>query len=134
MGLHMRRTRRAGPDSSPSSGYMVVPAGGGGTFLGGYVVKKLNLRCRGIVRFCVTCTLMSLATIFIFLVHCPDLPMAGVTAPYRSGLTEQPQLYDRPARLRLRNRWAASVRLLMETSCSSSLCPLPPAAPPWRRT
>uniref|UniRef100_A0A8C8D3I5 Solute carrier organic anion transporter family member n=1 Tax=Oncorhynchus tshawytscha TaxID=74940 RepID=A0A8C8D3I5_ONCTS len=67
-------------------GYMVVPAGGGGTFLGGYIVKKLNLRCRGIIRFCMVCALVSLLAIFIFLIHCPNVPMAGVTAPYRSNL------------------------------------------------
>uniref|UniRef100_A0A8C7IHQ6 Solute carrier organic anion transporter family member n=1 Tax=Oncorhynchus kisutch TaxID=8019 RepID=A0A8C7IHQ6_ONCKI len=68
-------------------GYMVVPAGGGGTFLGGYIVKKLNLRCRGIIRFCMVCALVSLLAIFIFLIHCPNVPMAGVTAPYRSNLS-----------------------------------------------
>lgn len=61
---------------------MVVPAGGGGTFLGGYLVKRLKLRCRGLVRVCVTCTALSLTSAFVFLVHCPDVPMAGVTAPY----------------------------------------------------
>uniref|UniRef100_A0A3B5KR34 Solute carrier organic anion transporter family member n=1 Tax=Xiphophorus couchianus TaxID=32473 RepID=A0A3B5KR34_9TELE len=66
-------------------GYMVVPAGGGGTFLGGYIVKRLNLRCRGIIRFCMLCALVSLLAIFIFLVHCPNVPMAGVTAPYQLG-------------------------------------------------
>uniref|UniRef100_A0A674C767 Solute carrier organic anion transporter family member n=1 Tax=Salmo trutta TaxID=8032 RepID=A0A674C767_SALTR len=68
-------------------GYMVVPAGGGGTFLGGYIVKKLNLRCRGIVRFCMVCAVISLLAIFIFLIHCPNVPMAGVTSPYRANLT-----------------------------------------------
>lgn len=67
----------------------MVPAGGGGTFLGGYIVKKWNMRCRGIVRLCVMCTAISLVTILVFLVHCPNMPMAGITAPYRSGLTEQ---------------------------------------------
>ncbi|KAL6482638.1 hypothetical protein MHYP_G00075100 [Metynnis hypsauchen] len=65
-------------------GYMVVPAGGGGTFLGGYIVKKLNLRCRGIIRFCMLCAMVSLLAIFIFLLHCPNVPMAGVTMPYHS--------------------------------------------------
>lgn len=68
-------------------GYMVVPAGGGGTFLGGFIVKKLNLRCRGIIRFCMLCALVSLTAIFIFLVHCPNVPMAGVTTPYYSNFT-----------------------------------------------
>uniref|UniRef100_A0A3P9JE33 Solute carrier organic anion transporter family member n=1 Tax=Oryzias latipes TaxID=8090 RepID=A0A3P9JE33_ORYLA len=85
-------------------GYMVVPAGGGGTFLGGYIVKSLNLRCRGIIRFCMMCATVSLLAIFIFLTHCPNVPMAGVTAPYGS-LAEQHQLekykglYDIPERL-----------------------------------
>ncbi|TSM04919.1 Solute carrier organic anion transporter family member 4A1 [Bagarius yarrelli] len=65
-------------------GYMVVPAGGGGTFLGGYIVKKLNLRCRGIIRFCMLCALVSLLAVFVFLLHCPNMPMAGVTQPYMS--------------------------------------------------
>ncbi|KAM9445178.1 solute carrier organic anion transporter family member 4A1 isoform 1-T3 [Clarias gariepinus] len=64
-------------------GYMVVPAGGGGTFLGGYIVKKMNLRCRGIIRFCMLCALVSLVAVFVFLLHCPNVPMAGVTTPYR---------------------------------------------------
>lgn len=71
----------------PVPGYMVVPAGGGGTFLGGFIVKKLNLRCRGIIRFCMLCAVVSLMAIFIFLVHCPNVPMAGVTAPYYSNFT-----------------------------------------------
>ncbi|XP_068184220.1 solute carrier organic anion transporter family member 4A1 [Antennarius striatus] len=68
-------------------GYMVVPAGGGGTFLGGYLVKRFNLRCRGIIRFCMMCTSISLLATFVFLIQCPDVPMAGVTAPYQPGLT-----------------------------------------------
>ena len=92
-------------------GYMVVPAGGGGTFLGGYIVKRMNLRCRGIIRFCMVCAIVSLLAIFIFLIHCPNVPMAGVTAPYQYDLMEKHQLdqyrdlYDEPSQLRLRNRW-----------------------------
>lgn len=73
---------------------MVVPAGGGGTFLGSYIVKRLNLRCRGIIRFCMLCAMVSLLAIFIFLLHCPNVPMAGVTGPYRTTQT-QDQLLDR---------------------------------------
>ncbi|XP_033941473.1 solute carrier organic anion transporter family member 4A1 [Pseudochaenichthys georgianus] len=90
-------------------GYMVVPAGGGGTFLGGYIVKRMNLRCRGIIRFCIVCAIVSLLAIFIFLIHCPNVPMAGVTAPYQYDLMEKHQLdqyrdlYDEPSQLHLRN-------------------------------
>ncbi|XP_061528245.1 solute carrier organic anion transporter family member 4A1 isoform X5 [Phycodurus eques] len=84
-------------------GLMVVPAGGGGTFLGGYIVKKLNLRCRGIIRFCMFSAIVSLLGIFIFLIHCPNVPMAGITAPYQS-VVKSPedqfkQLYDQPNHL-----------------------------------
>ncbi|KAL4655427.1 solute carrier organic anion transporter family member 4A1 [Arapaima gigas] len=79
-------------------GYMVVPAGGGGTFLGGYIVKKLNLRCRGIIRFCMLCAFLSLLAIFIFLIHCPNQPMAGVTTTYqpRPLQYQQQYLFDVP--------------------------------------
>lgn len=93
---------------------MVVPAGGGGTFLGGYIVKRWNMRCRGIVRLCMMCTVISLITIFTFVIHCPNMPMAGITAPYRSGLREErrqvqnQQLYDDPTELRRRNRSAVT--------------------------
>ncbi|XP_075427540.1 solute carrier organic anion transporter family member 4A1 [Ascaphus truei] len=63
-------------------GYMVVPAGGGGTFLGGFIVNKLKLHCSGVIRFCVLCTLLSLLSVSIFLISCHNMPMAGVTASY----------------------------------------------------
>ncbi|XP_063315660.1 solute carrier organic anion transporter family member 4A1 [Pelobates fuscus] len=63
-------------------GYMVVPAGGGGTFLGGFIVNKLKLHCSGVIKFCVLCTLPGLLSIFIFLISCPNMPVAGVTVPY----------------------------------------------------
>ncbi|XP_061841521.2 solute carrier organic anion transporter family member 4A1 [Nerophis lumbriciformis] len=63
-------------------GLMVVPAGGGGTFLGGYMVKRLNLRCRDIIRFCIVCGVVSMAAIFIFFINCPNVRMAGVDIPY----------------------------------------------------
>lgn len=90
---------------------MVVPAGGGGTFLGGYIVKRLNLRCRGIIRFCIVCALSGLVTIIIFLVHCPDTPMAGITAEYQTRQMDKKHLYeswaldDQPSKLPLINRW-----------------------------
>nr|XP_034980200.1 solute carrier organic anion transporter family member 4A1 [Zootoca vivipara]XP_034980201.1 solute carrier organic anion transporter family member 4A1 [Zootoca vivipara] len=70
-------------------GYLVVPAGGGGTFLGGFIVNKFKLRCSGIIKFCLLCTMSSLLAIFIFFIDCPNMPMAGVTQMYdRSILPE----------------------------------------------
>ncbi|XP_004841073.1 solute carrier organic anion transporter family member 4A1 isoform X3 [Heterocephalus glaber] len=69
-------------------GYLVVPAGGGGTLLGGFLVNRFKLRGPGIVRFCLLCTLTSLLAFFVFLTHCPNVPMAGVTTGYTSLLPE----------------------------------------------
>lgn len=63
------------------------------------------------MRLCTMCTVISLITIFIFFIHCPNMPMAGITAPYRSGLTEErrqvqnQQFYDDPTEPRWPNRW-----------------------------
>lgn len=63
-------------------GLITVPAGGGGTFLGGYLVKKLNLSCRGIIKFCLIATIFAAAFTICFFLSCPNLIFAGVTAPY----------------------------------------------------
>ncbi|XP_009891883.1 PREDICTED: solute carrier organic anion transporter family member 4A1 [Charadrius vociferus] len=67
-------------------GYLVVPAGGGGTFLGGFLVNKFKLRCSGIIKLCLLCTVSSLLAIFIFFIHCPNMPMAGVTQMYEGSV------------------------------------------------
>ncbi|XP_003421844.3 solute carrier organic anion transporter family member 4A1 isoform X2 [Loxodonta africana] len=70
-------------------GYLVVPSAGGGTFLGGFLVNKFKLRGSAMVKFCGLCTLTSLLAFFMFFLHCPNVPMAGVTATYsRSPLPE----------------------------------------------
>lgn len=118
-------------------GIIVVQAGGGGTFLGGYIVKRLNLRCRGIIRFCMLCAIISLLAIFIFLIHCPNMPMAGVTGPYQSTLKQndlqwnqyardqQQHLYDQPNYLQRRNSSSIARSLIVGCnagcSCGSEL-------------
>ena len=63
-------------------GAATIPMGAGGTFLGGYFVKRLKLECGGILKFCVICSGIALASIFVFLVKCPDQRFAGVQTPY----------------------------------------------------
>ncbi|XP_062547204.1 solute carrier organic anion transporter family member 4A1 isoform X2 [Armigeres subalbatus] len=63
-------------------GIITVPAGGGGTFLGGYLVKKLNLSCSGIIRFCLFATVFAALFTVCFFLSCPNLTFAGVTASY----------------------------------------------------
>lgn len=72
-------------------GYLVVPAGGGGTLLGGFFVNKFKLRGSGIIKFCLFCTLTSLLATFVFFMHCPNVPMAGVTASYSGSLLPEGQ-------------------------------------------
>ncbi|KAK3087002.1 hypothetical protein FSP39_000238 [Pinctada imbricata] len=63
-------------------GYAAIPAGGGGTFLGGYLVKKFNLRVRGIIRLCLGVTIPCVFFCLVFLVHCDNVPFAGVNIKY----------------------------------------------------
>lgn len=74
------------------SGAATIPMGAGGTLLGGYLVKKLNLTCAGIIKFCFVCSFCAFCCIFCFLIKCPDTNMAGVNIPFtnlRSVLVSQ---------------------------------------------
>ena len=62
--------------------------GGGGTLLGGYLVKRLNLRIRGILKMCFITTTLCLLCMLVFLINCPIMPFAGVNEPYGND-TEQ---------------------------------------------
>lgn len=63
-------------------GIITVPAGGGGTFLGGYLVKKWNLSYVGIVKLCLAVTSLAVLLTGSLLLKCPNLNFAGITAPY----------------------------------------------------
>lgn len=65
-------------------GYAAIPAGGGGTFLGGYLVKRFDLHVRGIIRLCLCLTASVLFLALIFLIHCENIPFAGVNVEYGS--------------------------------------------------
>ncbi|XP_045774557.1 solute carrier organic anion transporter family member 4A1 isoform X1 [Maniola jurtina] len=65
-------------------GVITVPAGGGGTFLGGWLVKRWRLACAGIIKLCVAATLIAALFSLSFVLSCDDYPYAGVTTPYNS--------------------------------------------------
>ncbi|XP_021347931.1 solute carrier organic anion transporter family member 4A1-like [Mizuhopecten yessoensis] len=65
-------------------GFAAIPAGGGGTFLGGYLVKRYKLRMKGIIRLCLGLTLPSLILALCFIIHCPNQAFTGVNVPYRT--------------------------------------------------
>ncbi|XP_077990557.1 solute carrier organic anion transporter family member 4C1-like [Glandiceps talaboti] len=64
------------------TGAMAITAGAGGTLLGGYIVKKKNFDVRGNLKFCIGITIATLCICFIFLLRCPDEPLAGVLRSY----------------------------------------------------
>ncbi|XP_046412309.1 solute carrier organic anion transporter family member 4A1 isoform X1 [Neodiprion virginianus] len=65
-------------------GLVTVPAGGGGTFLGGYLVKHWNLQCAGILKFCLIATAGCIVFTMCFALSCANLEFAGVTVPYHN--------------------------------------------------
>jgi organic anion transporter 4A len=64
-------------------GIICVPAGGGGTFLGGYLVKKLKLSCSGTMKFCMIASMFAVLFTICFFLSCPNLKYAGVTSTYQ---------------------------------------------------
>ncbi|CAL1676917.1 unnamed protein product [Lasius platythorax] len=65
-------------------GLVTVPAGGGGTFLGGYLIKRFNLPCSGILKFCLLATAACIAFTLCFALNCPNIDFAGLTVPYQN--------------------------------------------------
>lgn len=55
-------------------------------------MNKFKLRCSGIIKLCLLCTVSSLLAIFIFFIHCPNMPMAGVTQMYNGSTLPGSQL------------------------------------------
>ncbi|CAG0923024.1 unnamed protein product [Notodromas monacha] len=63
-------------------GSLTVPAGGGGTFLGGYLIRKLKLNICGMIRMCLVAAFASALFSFVFILDCPNVEMAGKTVGY----------------------------------------------------
>ncbi|XP_065566479.1 solute carrier organic anion transporter family member 4A1-like isoform X2 [Artemia franciscana] len=59
-------------------GIIFVPAGVGATFIGGAVVKKLKLKCRGMLNYCIILAAMGFSSCFIFLLQCPNTILFGL--------------------------------------------------------
>uniref|UniRef100_A0A1A9WM39 Solute carrier organic anion transporter family member n=1 Tax=Glossina brevipalpis TaxID=37001 RepID=A0A1A9WM39_9MUSC len=68
-------------------GLITIPTGGGGTFLGGYLIKKFDLSCADIIKFCLIATATATAFTSCFLLSCPNLEFAGITIDYHKNQT-----------------------------------------------
>ncbi|XP_043190630.1 solute carrier organic anion transporter family member 4A1-like isoform X1 [Amphibalanus amphitrite] len=83
------------------TGAAALVGGASGTVVGGYLVKRLQLRLTGILKFIAIFSFLSFLSTFVFLASCPNVPFAGVNTPYRnrSADSESWLLADSAARL-----------------------------------
>ncbi|XP_076457171.1 solute carrier organic anion transporter family member 4A1-like [Babylonia areolata] len=64
-------------------GLVAIPAAGGATFLGGWLVKRFGWDVRQILKFCVWVTAVTECLILIFLIQCDSMPFAGISVQYQ---------------------------------------------------
>ncbi|GFS11998.1 solute carrier organic anion transporter family member [Elysia marginata] len=74
------------PRSLP--GLVVVPTGGGATLASGYLVRRFNMKMRGILKFCTVLSALLCFFALAFLMECRNAPFAGVTLPYGQANTQ----------------------------------------------
>lgn len=65
------------------AGAIAVPAGGGGTFFGGWIIKHKKLKLKGIVRLCTVFATISFFLCLGYLIQCKSTKYAGVNTPYK---------------------------------------------------
>ncbi|XP_035875966.1 solute carrier organic anion transporter family member 6A1-like [Phyllostomus discolor] len=65
------------------SGFVFIPAFALGQLLGGLIVSKLHMYCKGNMRFVIVTSAMSLVLVVISIfVHCNPIPFAGINEDY----------------------------------------------------
>ncbi|KAK3587808.1 hypothetical protein CHS0354_042772 [Potamilus streckersoni] len=70
------------PTAGSIFGIVTIIGSGGGMLLGGYLVKRFQLKCRGIMRLCSGSMLVSLLLSPTFLIYCPSPSIPGISAFY----------------------------------------------------
>ncbi|XP_078667309.1 solute carrier organic anion transporter family member 4C1-like [Branchiostoma floridae x Branchiostoma belcheri] len=70
-------------------GFAIVPGAAVGSVLGGLLMKKLKLKCRGMIKLVMVGGALGFCLDFALLLSCPDMPFAGVTVAYQNNLTNQ---------------------------------------------
>lgn len=59
-------------------GLIIVPAGGGGTFFGGWLIKKFNMSRHSIILMCFFSQALTIPMVLTFLFSCPSSAYVGV--------------------------------------------------------
>lgn len=66
-----------------SSGIIGVPGAAVGQLIGGVIVKKFDMKIRGILKYSVVCAMLTAVFASIMWLHCESPPIAGVTVDYQ---------------------------------------------------
>nr|KAF6491026.1 solute carrier organic anion transporter family member 6A1 [Molossus molossus] len=65
------------------SGLVLIPGAAIGQFLGGIIVSKLHMYCKGLMRFIIITSAISLILVlFAIFIHCDAIPFAGISEDY----------------------------------------------------
>ncbi|XP_070533590.1 solute carrier organic anion transporter family member 4C1-like [Ptychodera flava] len=67
-----------------------IPGAAGGTLLGGWVLKRFNLKVKGMLKFSIGTGVITLCLTPMFMLRCPENQVAGVVTPYDPGEVGQP--------------------------------------------
>ena len=108
-----------------ATGLVAIPAGGGATFLGGWLVKRLNLDIRQILKFCFVVSVITVGFGFIFLIHCANTPFAGISTHYLQPRSSGSVCLAVPSSLSLSIPFFSLFFFFLALPFSVSLCPFP---------
>lgn len=68
--------------SSLLVGIASLPGAGGGTFIGGYLVKRFDLKCGSILKFCTIFSIIGSIMFLSFFISCKRVEFAGINTLY----------------------------------------------------
>ncbi|XP_030829905.1 solute carrier organic anion transporter family member 4A1-like [Strongylocentrotus purpuratus] len=83
-----------------------------GALIGGWIIKRFDLKFKGLIGFAMACAVGCLGASCAFLLKCPNVPMAGVTVPYTNSSQE------------LQSHRNITAMCNMECSCGRSFVPV----------
>ncbi len=66
-------------------GILVCVAGGGSLLLGGWLVKRLDLKVPGMLKFIIVANVINGLSLLSAFLRCPEIPLAGVYQHYANG-------------------------------------------------
>lgn len=74
--------RLSASDASTYTGYVTVPGGSIGMFVGGYLIKVMKWNCDQILKACCVIATIAAILVTVILFGCSNRDFAGITKPY----------------------------------------------------